>query len=51
MLKMLKWSQTRLDDFLDAPYPKIEDFESGDTTRPNSNRKASAGGGSIPMLE
>jgi hypothetical protein len=51
LLKMLKWSQSRLDDLSDAPYPKIEDFESGDTTRPGNGRKTSAGGGSIPMLE
>ena len=31
LLKLLKWSQSRL-DATDAPYPKMEDFETGETT-------------------
>lgn len=33
LLKLLKWSQNRLDDFTDSPYPKMENFETGETTR------------------
>ena len=32
LLKLLKWSQTRL-DFTDSPYPRMENFETGETTR------------------
>ncbi|WZN66884.1 glucose-induced degradation 8-like protein [Chloropicon roscoffensis] len=33
LLKLLKWSQNRLDEFSDAPYPRMDDFETGETTR------------------
>lgn len=63
LLKMLKWSQNRLDDFPDATYPKMENFETGDThrttqqhttTTSTQQQQTSGGGGGsggIPMLE
>ncbi|QDZ25534.1 hypothetical protein HOP50_17g80760 [Chloropicon primus] len=33
LIKLLKWSQNRLDDLSDTSYPKIENFETGETSR------------------